>query len=249
VRPLLAAAAALLLTGSAGAYTSAPPQSLAVPATGGRFVFAVLAPGGPDRPRTPAEAEVHRHYPASGMYEHAPGRPPELRWAVGWYSDTVVPAADGRSVVRVNAVRGVWLGEGSRQKNLARVAEMEAAAVYAEGRLVRRYTVGELFDVTRFTDAQLGTWFGWFRLADPDNGSGVVTLESETGERVALDARTGAVVPARGAGEPVAFCGNGPAAGLWVRWTAAAATGVAVAVGGGAVVAVLLVVLARRPRA
>src|SRR5262249_55723790 len=177
-RPLL-----LLLVGCPRAlgYDAPPARSFAKPTADGRFVLVMLTPSYDEKHATPQEKALRRQYPTGGLYTK--DDLPRRLWAVSWYGDNVHPASDGVHVARVNDVPGAWLG-GSRWDKLARIAEFEALAVYADGELVRRYTLGELIDVSRFSDEQLNTWFRWLRQAELDEAAGTITVEAITGERV-----------------------------------------------------------------
>jgi hypothetical protein len=230
----------VILCPTALGYTEAPAQSFAKPTADGRFVFVMLTPGFDAQHATAEEKELRRKYPIGGLYANdGTGR---LLWAVDWYCDNVHPVSDGVHVARVHDIRGYWLGGEPRREQLARVDRFEALDLYAEGRLVRSYTLGELIDTSRFSDSQLNTWFRWLRQAELDEAAGTVTIEAITGERVAVDYRSGEVVIQDGAG---------PSLPQGSRWGVAMAVGVAVVAllaGGIAIVLAVMVVLGRRAR-
>jgi hypothetical protein len=235
MRSLLSALAVLVMYCSAVlAYTEAPAQSFTKPTADGRFVFVMLTPDFDAQHATAEEKALRRKYPTGGLYANdGTGR---RLWAVDWYGDNVHPVSDGAHVARVHDIRGYWLGGESRREQLARVDRFEALALYDEGRLVRSYTLGELIDTSRFTDGQLNTWFRWLHKAELDEAAGTVVIEAITGERVAVDYRSGEVISRDGEGVSL------PQGG---RWWVAVAVGVGVvaflAVGIGIVFAAAIV--------
>jgi hypothetical protein len=216
-------------------YTAAPARSFAKLTADGRFVFVMLTPNF-DANHAPAEEkDLRRKYATGGMYANdGTGR---RLWAVDWYGDNVHPASDGVHVARVHDIRGHWLGGESRDAQLARVNQFEALALYAEGRLVRQYSLGELIDTSRFTHGQLNIWFRWLQKAELDEAAGTLTVEAITGQRVAVDYRSGEIISQEGA--------SGADEEGW-GWIAATA-GIAVVAALGGVFLAVVFLLGRRP--
>jgi hypothetical protein len=223
-RALCCAFALLSCTSSALAYTEAPPKSYAKPTADGRFILVMLLPDQEDKYASDEEKALRKKYIRSGLYPK--DDPTAPLWTANWYGRTVHASTDGVYAISINDVRGIWLGPGDRRQALARVAEMEALTVYEKGQPVRKFTVRELYDLDRFTDEQLNTWFGWYAAHDADDAAATIRIRARSGESVTINYRTGEVT--RESRWRLDCGNNGPASGLNVLGVGA----VVVATGG-----------------
>jgi hypothetical protein len=218
---------------------SLPPGKTVVrPAAGGRFTFVMLAPMFHPQHTTADELKLRWKHPRSGLYETVEGGRPRLKWAVDWYSPDVYPAADGVHVARVHT-QGAALGGTSRDEKLAAARKLDALSLYANGKLVKAFAVGDLFDVSRFSDDQLGAGFSWGGETKLDDAAGAVTVRAATGEWATVSFRSREVVDRGRPADPPGGRDRHP-------WWAVLAAGVGVVGIGGAVLFLTAAALVRR---
>jgi len=189
-RIILSAILVLLGSALALAYTEPRSKSYSKPTADGRFLLVMLLPDQEDKYASDEEKALRKKYVRSGLYPK--DDPTAPLWTVNWYGRTVHASTNGIHAVHINDVRGIWLG-GDRREALARVAAMHALTVYEKGQPVRQFTVRELYDLDRFTDDQLNTWFGWYADHDADDTAETIRIRARSGETVAINYRTGEV--------------------------------------------------------
>jgi hypothetical protein len=239
-RSLLVAGLVSLTAGPAIAHDVPPRRSIVRPVGGDRFTFVMLVP-------LPAhlwgdELKVRWKYPRSGLYENDPAGRPKLKWAVGWYSEIVLPAADGVHLARVHTL-GAMLPGKSRDEQLTEMRKVDVLSLYANGKLVKAFPVCDLFDVSAFTVDPPTTWFSWGNEAKLDDAAGTVTVRAATGEWATVSLRTREVVDRGRESDSLADAGTDRDRQPW--WAVLAA-GVAVVGVGGAVLLLTAALLVRR---
>jgi hypothetical protein len=167
------------------ADSPAPPFSWTKPTADGRHVFVmrsppyVSAPGGRwSDENKPSIRAIRLTYPQSGLYRNDGSTAP--LWAVDWYAyeGNVDVASDGVHLVRRD-------GGGSM--------ESSAFSFFANGRLVRRYTIGELVDAGWRLDRSVTRLF-WSKHEAFDDAALRYVVDTADGNAFVFDVATGAIL-------------------------------------------------------
>jgi hypothetical protein len=185
MRPLqfVALVVALSLATPSRADKIAPPKSYKVASADEKFVFVMLLP----------KAEAFEGYTKSGLYKKGSDEP---LWTVDWYARKVAVASDGVHVVRFGGPHGYEERlNPDRSKRVITQKDMkkEALSVFARGKLVKQFAIGDLVEGTEGvkTSVTFIHWLKQSRIVDDKKQLEVVTLD---GTRVLLDLPTGKVV-------------------------------------------------------
>jgi len=175
------------------AFSPAPPRSYKQVAPGGKYVFVMIAPvtveqdvQNRDEETTGRILEIRRMYTMSGMYRNDGSTEP--LWMVGWYAHGVHLAPDGVHLIRHGMEP--WLRSGDGTPNLT----AEAVSFFANGRLLRTYTVGELVDDPGPLQRSAADYF--WQIDEQMNGNFEFTLTAHNGNRLVFDVRTGEITSA-----------------------------------------------------
>jgi hypothetical protein len=182
----LAAAVLVCLPVDSFADSPAPPSSYAVEAEGGRFVFVMLAPMSLDEELSFWNEEfgskirdVRQKYSASGLYRMGDDTAPV--WTVDWYAHSVLPFSDGIHVVR----EGPW----------ARSRADEAVSFFANGKLLKSYSISEL-KISRRSMLRTVSHFFWREETSIDDAELTYKIEHRKGKTIVFDVTTGEIVNA-----------------------------------------------------
>jgi len=180
-RRLVVAVAAWVALAASGTAWAAPMYTYKVVLPDGS-VFAMVAPLPADQEwfgwgtMGPVEVQAFRRaHPRSGLYRPGAREP---AWTVDWYAYDfeVELAPDGRHLVR----RNCYAAAGPADK---------AVSFFANGRVIRTYTVGELVDLAALGPPGEVYWQGGKAELDDDGLTyHVITAD---GVRHAFDVRTG----------------------------------------------------------
>lgn len=187
-RWLVASVLFVLTAATALADKQAPDTSYKQEVPGGPFVFVMIAPSPLEEevatmpPALAAEVrEIRRVYPRSGLYPDDGTAKP--LWTVNWYAHNVELASDGIHMVRLDQSVPIGAGAGGAH----------AISFYANGVLLRTYTVGELVASPSGVPHSV-TQVLWFDRGQLDGARLEYTLTTAEGRRYIFDLRTGAVV-------------------------------------------------------
>lgn len=176
----------------AHADTESPPISYVKETPDGQFVFVMLSPN-------PAEMEllylneeagrevaaIRANYSSSGLYRADDTATP--LWTVDWYAHSVIPFSDGVHLVR----EGPW----------ARSAGDEGVAFFANGELLRAYSVSQVAEFPSLMPHTV-SHFSWREATSFDDDAltyKIVTLHDEV---AVFDVRTGRIIQGR---SPIRF--------------------------------------------
>ena len=190
---VLTAALAGLAPRIAAADTAGPDRTYLEPAQDGRLVFVMIAPPPrykrlPGDEETAEELSIRARYSKSGMYPAGSDKP---MWTVGWYASRVEVASDGVHLIRY----GGWPGNmHDRGLELApRALAQEALSFFANGRLLKTYSIGDLVD-TPDRLPQSVSHFRWCSAAVLDDAQMELIVATLDGNRFVFDVKTGAVM-------------------------------------------------------
>jgi hypothetical protein len=205
--------AALLLVLAAGPASAAgvlnEALSYAKPVPGGRFVLVMLGDLAAEAKQS-ADArakfvELRARYPKAGLYQDGSEEP---LWTIrdGEYApyDNVFPASDGVHLVRLD---GEWWREKDFTGGRARLPDDEverqldapAVSFFADGKLIRRYTVREVV-ADPAALPQTPQYVLWSAGGVLNEETGRFVLVTQDSQRVAFDYRTGEIVSRAPAG-------------------------------------------------
>ncbi len=186
--------AIVFLLGSAGescADKIGPPESYKQTSANEKFLFVMHTL------KEAADAEpkgLRVTYRKSGLYKNDTSNDP--LWTVDWYARSVLVASDGVHLVRFAGPHAYEqrLNE-DRTKRVLTDADLkkEALSVFAEGKLVKGFTIGDFVDDVKALRKTV-TFFAWskqVKLIDEKGQLEVVTLD---GNRVLVDLATGKVL-------------------------------------------------------
>ena len=188
-------AAVLVLMGwiSSAVYADSParPFSYTKATEDGRFIFVMIAPTALEEELRLTREDLHQEvrdirarYPRSGMYRQ--DNPREPLWTVDWYS-TFNLAPDGAHLVRYGP--WAWLNK-DRTPDL----DVEAVSFFAEGKLLRTYSVGDLVDPRAAQSfPQSASHYRWLK-SDRWLNDHEYSLETRDDQRYVFDIRTGAIL-------------------------------------------------------
>jgi hypothetical protein len=167
------------------------PESYKVVSPNGKYVFVMLTTG-----TIPGDANnpLRATYKQSGLYKNDGSADP--LWTVDWYSRAVVLPSDGVHVVRIPGPHTYTerLNE-DRSKRVMTAADLkkEALAVFAKGKLVREFTIGDFVDdVTRLKKTV--TFFQWVKQRKLNDDKGQLEIVTHDGNRAVVDLATGKIV-------------------------------------------------------
>jgi hypothetical protein len=176
---------AVAATGSpALADEPAPPRSYKEVAPGGKYVFVMIAPRTVEddvRPWNEETAaiirEIRRVYPRSGLYRNDESAEP--LWTVDWYAHEAEVASDGVHLIR----HGPW----------ASSTDQEAISFFANGNLLRTYSIRELVDNPLMLERTVSHFF-WQEEGRFDDARLEYALTTTDGNQFVFDVRTGGIV-------------------------------------------------------
>lgn len=129
-------------------------------------------------------------------------------WTVDWYAHAVEAAADGVHFVRY----GPWPGV-ARDAPLGAALDTEAVSFFANGRLLRTYSIRELVDKPDRLPRSV-SHFQWLDKGQFDHVRSEQTITTLDGNQFVFDARTGAIVSESRVGRPVWWVIVGVATGV-----------------------------------
>jgi hypothetical protein len=186
-----AVAAVLCSASESRADKIGPPESYKVVSPNGKYVFVMLAP---DTVPGDANNPLRATYKRSGLYKNDGSADP--LWTVDWYSRAVVLPSDGVHVVRVPGPHTYTERlNADRTKRVLTAADLkkEALSIFAKGKLVREFTIGDFADDPQMLRKTV-TFFRWqkqIKFIEGDKQLEVVTLD---GNRAVIDVATGKIV-------------------------------------------------------
>jgi hypothetical protein len=177
-----AVVAVLVATTIARADSVAPPYSYTKCSADLRYVFVMIAPeerraGYWNDERAADIKGVRETYPRSGLYRNDGSRMP--LWTVDWYAHGVEVASDGVHLVR----RGPWASQ----------MDDEAFSFFANGRLVRRYSIDELIDIPALLPRSV-SHFSWMSDDRFEDVALRYSVRTKDGNSFVFDVRTGEAV-------------------------------------------------------
>jgi hypothetical protein len=145
-----------LSAGFVAAFEPPVARSYTKPTADGKHLLVMLVPA--DVRVVPAD-DLRKKYGKSGLY--TAGDPTKPRWTADWYVqfDTgVQPSNDGAFAVRVPDRRRNWRQVADPKYRVppkpAGFADWAAVIVYKDGQPLRTHPLKELFDCSKFTDAE-----------------------------------------------------------------------------------------------
>jgi hypothetical protein len=142
----------------------------------------------------PEKDTVRKQYPQSGLYPR--DRNDQPLWTVDWYASYVWPANDGVHLVRYHGWARASMTmrrDGPTPEECAALVESDAFSFYANGRLIRTVTGGELVTTPSACPASF-SGIQWLRSVDLDDDAMTFTVVTNDGTRSVLDIRTGNVI-------------------------------------------------------
>jgi hypothetical protein len=183
---------------------------------GGKYIFVMLDPTRREesnywRPETPDRVrQIHRTYSRSGLYRNDGSTEPlwTVEWFVSdyWNTPSVHIALDGVHMIRP----GRWVTS----------LEREGVDFYADGKLLRSYTVRELVSDPASLSRTGGGRILWLEDCGFTSSGTEYTLRTNDGNRFVFDVRTGEIIseyrPARVRGWGAATVVVGVAG--WLVW-------------------------------
>jgi hypothetical protein len=132
---------------------------------------------------TRAEAEeILATYPSSGLYRNDGSRKP--LWTVDRYMYYVSPASDGIHLVV----------QGGQAPRAISFSEAMAVQFYAEGRLLRSYTVAALVDAPQWSFSHSMNWVSWYEEDNFDDDNLQYSIRTWDGNHFVFDVRTGEIL-------------------------------------------------------
>lgn len=193
---------AVALLGSAGPVRAdkvGPPSTYKVTSADGKYVFVMLSP-------LPAEQELARYnedhqkvvkairdaYARSGLYRNDGSKDP--LWTVDWYGRVVWIASDGVHVVRHGEPAD--LEEARQQKPRSITAndlKQEAISIFARGKLLRRFSIGELVDDPKRLTMSV-SHFMWLKQARLIDDKKQLEVTTHDGNRILIDLPTAKIL-------------------------------------------------------
>lgn len=191
----LAVLVALVTAPSARADSPASPYTYRVTSANGKYAFVMLSPNSVDDEcrewNEATAAEIRRlrcEYAVSGLYPA--NESARALWTVDWYRHGVEVASDG-----VHLLRGGPCPYLPRDRDGPGSEELatEAVSFFANGRLIRTYSIGELVDRPDELPRSV-THFNWLREASLDDERSEYTVVTLDGNRFVFDLRTGDIV-------------------------------------------------------
>ncbi len=158
-----------------GSYTTTTPD--------GTYLFVMI---GPDSPwegelsggeHETQQVRIRNTYGQSGLYRNDGSTTP--LWTVDWYAGSVEPLSDGVHLVR----HGLWTTS----------PDSEAVSFFANGTLIRSYTVADLVAMPSMMPRTV-TFFYWQAEAELNDASKTYSITTNHGERYLFDVRTGTIL-------------------------------------------------------
>jgi hypothetical protein len=211
-RTLLAAILTAGVCSTAARATGWPfPHTHETPTSNGKYVFVMITPMTAPWQKVEDVRALRAKYPRSGLYwNDGSGKPV---WTVGWYTYHVIPASDGIHLIDT----------GWNMHRSVPYSQATAVAFYAEGRLIRSYSVSDLVDVPKWLYSEGSDFVSWSRNGEFDESRMQYSLDTVDGNHFVFDVRTGEILSSsrpvrwvvRGAVLVVTLVGIVFA---WVRW-------------------------------
>lgn len=185
ILPLFACVVTLsIVTASVRADSVAPPYSYKKATPDGRFLFVMIAPGtvendavGWNEQKAAEIRAIRGTYAQSGLYRNDGTTTP--LWTVDWYSYDVDVAWDGIHLVR----HGPW----------ASSIQDEAFSFFADGQLIRTYTVSDLVDL-KFLLPHSASHFQWSESQSLHNAFLRYYVTTKDGNHFVFDITNGSIV-------------------------------------------------------
>lgn len=181
---MLATAVLSLVAYSVHADSPAAPYSYTVPTPDGKYVFVAIVSLesekyllSEDSPMATEVREIHSKYTQSGLYLNGASTSPI--WTVDWYAYSVEPLSDGVHLVR----HGPW----------ATSSDSEAVAFFANGELIRSYTVGDLVAIPSLMPHSVSHFF-WRLEERLDDSATTYTISTLHREQYTFDVTTGEII-------------------------------------------------------
>ena len=160
------------------------PYSYTTPSPDGQYLFVMIAPGTIDQDagrKVEAFAteirQIRERYTVSGMYRNDGSTTP--LWTFDGYVYCVEPLSDGIHIV----VPGPW----------AMSTEDAACTFYANGQLLQRYEVGDLFALPWLMQHTASHFF-WRDDTSLDDAAKTYSITTKHGERYTFDIATGRII-------------------------------------------------------
>jgi hypothetical protein len=160
------------------------PYSYVKPTPDGKHLFVMISPRSPEDDASAwiesTGQEIRRirnAFKQSGLYLNDGSATPI--WTVNWYAYDVAPLSDGVHLVRP----GPW----------ASSSDSEAVAFFANGKLVRSYTVGDLVAVPALMPHSV-SHFTWRSEEHLNDQYKTYTIKTKHGERYTIDVTTGQIL-------------------------------------------------------
>lgn len=180
---IIAIAAVVMMATFAGTAIAYEERSYEQLSPNGKYIFVMLAKS-PDK-----EGRIDTlkgKYDRSGLYKA--GEPAKRFWSVNWYSPTVHVSSDGVHLVRIGRKNVVAINDKPDMAQLA-------VAFYNKGKLVKKYTIGDLCgDPKKLVRAPAG--FQWQKRIAFDDVSGRLEIDLVTGQDKVFAVRSGKIVKA-----------------------------------------------------
>lgn len=187
--PFFTVVALLGCASGARADKIGPPESYKTASADGKFVFVMLSPDMDQKDAT----GLREAYKQSGLYKDGSKEP---LWSVDWYARSVAVASDGVHVVRYGGPHAYAERlNPDRSKRVMTAADLkkEALSVFAKGKLVKEFTIGDFVtDPAALTHSV--TFFRWHKQAKLIEDKLQLELLTLEGNRVLLDLATGKVL-------------------------------------------------------
>jgi hypothetical protein len=174
----------------------APPRSYIVFSPNHEYIFVMIAPLTPEQEAAGYEEryaaqirKIRQTYHVSGLYRNNGATSP--LWTVDWYAYHVEIASNGIHLVRSSSV--------------AMTPNDEAIVFFANGHIIRSYSVADLVDLSWFMPRSVShvLWRADGRL---DTTAMTYTIWTKHGERLVFDVTTGRMTQAW---RPVRLIGGG----------------------------------------
>lgn len=181
---LLAAVCLLGLVSGVRADKIGPPESYTALSGDKKFIFVMLS----EQPGNGAnEKAVRELYKTSGLYKNDGSNEP--LWTVDWYARSVAVASDGVHVVRYGGPHTYAERlNPDRTKRVMTAADLkkEALSVFAKGKLVKEFTIGDFVDDPTKLPHSV-TFFRWLKQTKLIDDKLQLELVTHEGNRVLLD--------------------------------------------------------------
>lgn len=176
-----------------------PPTTYKTGSADGKFVFVMRAPGTTEdelkfgnENHQKLVKEIRDTYPKSGLYKSGSQEP---LWTVDWYKSSVRVASDGVHLIRFGGPH--VLEERTKDKKERAITnndlKQEALSVFAKGKLLREFSVGDLVDDPKQLRMSVShfMWMKQTKILDDKQQLEVLTLD---GNRVLIDIATAKIV-------------------------------------------------------